>query len=151
MVDQLPAAPSDESPYGDALREEMSKLGGKSIPEIAVVLNERREEKENLEKALKDTNLCLEAATRVLLNEMETQQVDSIKTAGYSYSRSPEPYPQTTDREALRAWALAEMPDNLALPFQTLRALTKQRLEDGDALPPGVEAFIKWGISRRKA
>jgi hypothetical protein len=66
-------------------------------------------------------------------------------------SRAEEPYPQVVDKAALLAWASEESPEIVGVQWNTLKATVKAALEDAQALPPGVDVFMKSTIrSTRK-
>lgn len=147
---QYPALPADPT-HAEALAVAAEAWAGKPLADVAEAYNEAREIKESLEEDLSKQNVTVEALLRVLTDALEAAGLTSIRTDRYSFSTSPEPYPSVIDRPALRAWSQVHMPDSLALPWQTLASVTKAALESGEAIPPGVEVFIKTKLTRRKA
>lgn len=97
--------------------------------------------------------LEIEAITRVLGDKMDDAGLESVVMAGYRWSPTYEPHPHVTDRLALRTWADTHMPDNLALPWQTLRSVVREALDPqaGDfELPPGVGVYVKRSFRRTR-
>lgn len=149
LAGSLPTLPS-EATYSDAVRNQVDALRGQSLSDLTASFNALREEKMRVEAELSEINCRLEAVTRVIDETMDLQDMESVVMHGYRWTRSPEPYAKVADRQATLAWAMQEMPDALSLPYQTLAATTKARLEAGEPPPPGVDVYLRPKISRRK-
>ncbi len=149
LKDQFPALPMAPA-YGDVLTAQMEAFRAMPMAQVAEEYNDLAEELAEREQEVKELKLKLEAAERVLDQQMEATGLDSAVIAGYRWTPKVEPYPLVTDKSVLRDWVDSHMPDNLALPFQTLRSVVKDALEAGDQLPPGVDVFLKRSFSRTK-
>lgn len=110
--------------------------------------------KEELEGLVKARNLELAAVEQLLIDAYEAEDLSSLKLAdGASVSTQVEPYVVVQDKAALRDWLAAsghkELLDTLVPTWQTLNALLKERLAEGEEPPPGTSAFLKHKIVLR--
>lgn len=110
-----------------------------------------RREKAALEIDLSLLETQIAAYSYLFVQRMEEDDVTALPfTDGVSLGSSVEPYPNVKDREALYKWIKESgQEDLLTLNYQTLASITKQRLIDGESLPPGVEVFMKDKLSAR--
>jgi hypothetical protein len=104
-----------------------------------------RRQEEELEEKLKEVNLSKTAYEQLLDEQFEAEGITSTKlTDGTSVRTQPEPYAVVKDRDAFRRWCIANGYENsLQLPWQTANAILKERLEGGEEMPTGLDAFIK--------
>lgn len=91
------------------------------------------------------------AYTYLFVQRMEEDDVTALPfTDGVQLGSSVEPYPNVKDRTALNAWIKETGQEEiLTLNYQTLASIVKQRLVDGESLPPGVEVFMKDKLTTR--
>ena len=129
-----------------------SPAGKRQAVALAEAYRQCRLVKDALDKATADTELLLEAYTKLLVDQYEVEGVMSLKlVTGESISDQPEPYAQVEDRDAFRQWCLDNgLERSLMLPWQTTNALTKDRLLNGLSEPDGVKAFVKHKMVLRK-
>jgi hypothetical protein len=151
----LEAPPQDPS-YQDQINVEKTKIQdeiGTGIGALGENYNKHRAEKDRLNDLLGKENLRLEALTQLILKKMEDDGVTMVRLAdGSSLSMKDEPYSQVSDRTAFLTWVKENgLEDLLTVHFQTMNALVKERLLNGEELPVGVKAFLKSSITRRKA
>ncbi len=149
LKDQFPTLPPDVK-YGEALALQMEAIREFDLAEVAEVYNDLEEELTERKQDVKELEMKIEAATRVMTDYMEAAGLESAVIAGYRWTPTPEPYPTVKDRVAFRGWCDEHMPNNLALPSSTVRSVVKAALEDGNPLPPGIEVFLKGKFSRTK-
>lgn len=142
----LPTDPTRE----DALNARLDELKDLPIAQLAELYNIADDEKESISKREKEINFKLEALTRAITARLEADETESVVTNGYRWTPKPDPYAQVVDKPTFLNWALKEMRDNMQLPWQTLNAIVKERLETGAELPPGTDVFLKRGIHRTK-
>src|SRR5688572_20066949 len=113
-----------------------------------------RDEKEEIQAALYDVNLRLEATTQLMADQFENEGIASLKTdSGRSISVYLEPHPQVVDKEAFRRWCDAD-PDlrlKMMLWPATTAKLVKDRLLEGEPEPPGVTTFAMTNVMMRNA
>lgn len=141
----------DGQSRGELFLERLAALRGRPLDMLTSEYNELAERKATLNAELKEINQDLDVYERTIDDTLETQNLESVVANGYRWTRSPEPYPSVTDKQAVREWALEAMPDALTVQPQTLKAVAKSRLENGEAPPPGVGVWLKNAISRRRA
>lgn len=136
-----------------AVREERTKLVGKTLPEVVAAYVEARDEKDALNLLLTECNAKVEAYRRAVCDGMEEAGIAAVTLeTGESLDSSPEPYAQVTDRDALRQWAIDNgYMNSLQLPWQTLNAIVKDKLLAGEPEPPGVTAFLKTKLRLRRS
>lgn len=142
----FPALPRDE-----AIAEAAEALLSRGSSEVVRELVARKLRLAQIEDERKGAQAELEIAEAALLRFFERSDVDRIDHAGMVLSRAEEPYPQVVDKAALLAWASEESPEIVGVQWNTLKATVKAALEDAQALPPGVDVFMKSTIrSTRK-
>lgn len=75
-----------------------------------------------------------------VLERMEAEEVDGLKTGGTTFSPVEQVYATVQDRSEFVAWAKATDPELVADKERgsLLNALVRQRLDDGEELPPGI-------------
>lgn len=122
--------------------------------ELEAFYNATRDVIEKLAEKVAIATLELEAATRLFVDRFEDAGVTSMKfDDGYTISISDEPYPTVRDRVAFRAWVKKKkMEDMLTMNYMTMSTLIKERLSGmvKEALPNGVDIYMKTKLSRRK-
>jgi hypothetical protein len=108
-------------------------------------------EKKDLEEELSRKEVSLKALSQMMVEKMEGEDLHSFKTPeGTIYLRSSV-YPKVTDKQSVITWI--EETGNLQLlgvQHQSLKALCKELLEEGKALPDGVDAFIDVNVGYRR-
>lgn len=150
---QFPLLPADPQ-YGDVLHAKITARASRTIPELIAEHEQLEARIAEEEGVLQDARATLEAVLRVLTDQMEALGLDSFTANGRIWTPGVEPHPIVKDRDQLRRWAQDVMPDAIPepqLPWNTLKAVTKERLEQGETLPPGVDVYLKPKFSRRKA
>lgn len=89
-----------------------------------------------------DINLMIEAYEQLAYDQYQAEGVTSLKLSnGDSVSYHEEPRATIKDRDLLRKWVMeAGMERSLQIPWQTINAITKERLLAGLPEPDGVVA-----------
>ena len=123
----------------DELKQNLTK------EQIARNLAATRDELDALEDQVSDLQRQRAQYELALAEVMEDGGEAMFKLdSGASFSVQVEPYAKVADRDVLRDWLISNgFLEQLALPWQTLNSVAKQRLEDGEEPPPGVELFLK--------
>ncbi len=104
----------------------------------------QRKLKDEVEALLKDVNLRLTAITQMLDEKFDEQGLDAVRIDGRLVSVSRKPYPIVTDPEAYLKWVIRKgLKNKLSVHWQTTRAIVTERLENGEAPPPGVEVYLQ--------
>jgi hypothetical protein len=111
-----------------------------------------RKMKEVFETQEKETNILIESVKDLCVTQFEMEGTSLMRLdTGESVAVQYEPYAKVKDRDALRAWAMQSgLERSLMLPWQTLNALTKERLLKGEPEPAGVEAYASTKLVLRK-
>jgi hypothetical protein len=112
--------------------------------ELARVYRDLRAVKDMLEGHVSNVNLLIESHAQMMAEQFEVEGTKSLTlddAKGGTVRVQWEPQAKVVDRDAFRQWCLDEgLERQLMLPWQTTNMLTKQRLLDGEAEPPGVTA-----------
>lgn len=105
-------------------------------------------EKDDAEEKLKEINLRLEATSQLMSEQFEVEGVSSLKLDnGRGVSIYYEPYAYLENKDAFRQWCIDnQLIGSMSLPWQTMNAITKERLLAGDPEPPGVKVYAKTKI-----
>lgn len=116
-----------------------------SPAEIAFEVVSLRAEKSSKESELSDINLQLEARHQLLIDIYDEAGVETLKlSSGHSVRTQVEPSAVVKDKEVYRKWCVKNgYSELMSLPWQTTNSLTKERLEDGNPEPDGVEIFSR--------
>jgi hypothetical protein len=127
--------------------------GQHRVSTLARVWRWMRAVKDTFEAQEKETNLLLEAYKQLLIDHAENEDVSSVRlTTGELIGVQWEPHAVVVDRDKLREWVkIVGLERELQLPWQTLNALTKERLLKGELEPDGVEAKANAKLVLRKS
>jgi len=113
-------------------------------------MNELFEEAATLAKLEKATRALAKEAEAKLMERMEMEETDSITSGGKQYTKTTTNYGVVQDAVAFHEWAashderlLKTKPDG-----ELLNQLVRERLDNGEALPPGVGFYPKEYISK---
>lgn len=101
----------------------------------------------------KEATAALAAFESECFEEMDASDVDSMKTYGHVFVRVTKDYAQVQDRDAFVEWAKENEPELVQDKERKveLDKLVREKLDNGEALPPGVGFYTKHTISVRKA
>jgi hypothetical protein len=158
VIDTLPRFPGTEPSYMEKVNGERAKIVELNPVEsrdgawLATQWTRLRAQKDEIEEVLSKINVSLEAHMGLIVDAYENAGVTSMRIVnGPSVSMQLEPYAQVVDRDANREWAMRNgLERSLALPWQTLNALSKDRLLQGEEPPPGVKMWSKPKLVMRK-
>jgi hypothetical protein len=156
LKDKYPPRIDGDTDFLEKVREARTANAASTLPELITTFAAARDEKKQHEETIKKLNVLLEALGQLLLEQLEAQDLISIRTdAGQLLTVTTTPYASVVDRGLLEAYL--EKNEDLQYLYtvhpSSLNALVKGLLEEGrDAeMPPGVGVFLKSGISIRKA
>ncbi|HEY1645797.1 MAG TPA: hypothetical protein VGF75_05510 [Candidatus Saccharimonadales bacterium] len=138
----------------DEIKAELLKQEvGISIRTLGMVYASARLEKKRLEALEKAQNLIIAATEQELIEMMESQDFTSVKIdGGMAISIKDDIYCTVKDRPAFLSWiGENDMEDLLSVNYQTMSAMAKGRLIEGEPLPTGIETYFKQGITLRGA
>lgn len=111
---------------------------------------------DELRTSAAEAKLDYDRAHQALWDRMDATGVDGMKIDGMTYSKNKQkPYSTVQDKDALYRWAVEEgnMPE-LFDPQprgELLNETVRQRLDNGEAMPPGVGWYPKHTVSQRKS
>jgi hypothetical protein len=130
-----------DAPSGDGAMR-VRDLANTDLKDLYVAARKR---KDNIQSELSVVQTQIDALETLFHNRMEEDDVTSLPfTDGTTLRTSIEPYASVKDKEALHGWIRAtEQEELLTLSWQTLNSITKQRLLEGESVPPGVDVYIK--------
>ena len=118
----------------------------------ARTLRNLRETEREQKTAYEETKAEREQIERSLIARLEVEETDSLRVDGVLFSPTKTAYGQIQDRELFVEWAqthgdteLVEVRERKAL----LHELVREKLDNGEALPPGVGFYVKEYISQR--
>ena len=147
---------STEPEYQDKVNEEKKRVrdGLAEVDQpinfktLATVLIAARKEKKALEDLIKASNLTIEAVTQELVEIMEALSFNMLKLdGGVSISIKDDVYVTVKDKEQWHQWVRDnELHDLFTVNYQTMSSLVKNKLVDGEDIPPGVDTYFKQGI-----
>jgi hypothetical protein len=102
-------------------------------------------QKNNTEATIKEMNTQLEALSQLIVERLETGELESIELAnGIKVGIKDEPYTSIDDQKKFYAWIKkTKQTGLLKINFQTLNAMTKDMIISGKKVPPGTKTFIK--------
>jgi hypothetical protein len=148
IIDNLPTWQNEEPSYQakiDAKKREVYTEIGEALSSSALanLYKQAREEKEIAEKVLYDVNLELAAISQMLIDRYEIDGITKTTLdTGESVAIQYEPYAVVEDKEAIWNWCKANGYEReMHLSWQTLNAITKDRLLQGQPEPDGVRAY----------
>lgn len=124
-----------------------------TVTEDCQSLRELREKRDAAKSEYDDLKESYDLAERDLLERMELEEVDGHKTDGINFVPVKTTYGQVQDREEFVAWAedhdegLIEMRERKS----NLNELVRERLDNGEPLPPGLGFYVKEYVSQRAA
>lgn len=124
-----------------------------TLSQELIALRKRRAEYDRKRKSAEAAEDVFKKAQARLYERMEAESVQSMKVDGTLFVRSETAYATTQDREAFVEWAenhdsgLIEMKERAAL----LNQLIREKLDNGEELPPGVGYYVRQVVSQRAA
>jgi hypothetical protein len=153
-----PKVPFEATAF-EKMREVLDAIDGESEMRVRDLTNtelkdlyvEARRAKDALDVQVSLLETQIAAYTYLFVQRMEEDDVTALPfTDGVQLGSSVEPYPNVKDREALYKWIKdSGQEELLTLNYQTLASITKQRLLEGEPIPPGVEVFMKDKLTAR--
>jgi hypothetical protein len=117
-------------------------------------IKELREVKANLKQELDTVNGELEELNVKVTDFFESHRIQSLKIEGLgNFYLNRALYPAIEDKEVCYNWLKKTGDYELLLSFNTnkFKAYYKERLENGQELPDGVNQFFKTDVRLRKA
>jgi len=122
-----------------------------SSANFGFVLVEAKKEKARLEELIKEQNLTIEACTQMLVERMEAEDYTSLKlNGGISLTIKDDVYANVSDKIKFYSWIRETGQEDLfSVHYQTMAALAKNALIEGNEVPPGISTYFKQSITVR--
>ncbi len=112
---------------------------------LAAQYAELRRQKDEIEEALSDVQVDLDAITQMMEEQFDVEGIDSLRLDGGDKVRlEPGIYPKVVDPEKFRQWCLADadLSKQMVLHPSRAQSLIRKMLLAGEAEPPGTEAVV---------
>lgn len=124
-----------------------------TIEERAKDLRAKKQDYEAKKEAADIAKLEFKMAQSELLEYMDANDIEGVKTDGVNFVPTKTFYGQITDRRAFVEWA-QENDDELLEPKERksiLNERVRQLLDDGEEFPPGMSFRVEEYISQRSS
>ena len=135
------------------MKKEVVDSPPRALVTLASKFDQAEKEADRLEELLKKAKETRRSAEKKLVEEMVTQDVESMRVTGLGLIRRQVcVYANVTDREALNTWikrrkSLAGM-FTITVNGSKLKAFVRELLENGKPAPPGCEPYLQTEIRR---
>jgi hypothetical protein len=148
---ELETFPQDQS-WQSRIDQQKFKYNNANLGALGERYNQERERKEKLEKELGEVNTELEALSQLMLSKMEDEGMMNVKLAdGSTIYINDRPYCQVHSQDLFLKWIKETgREDLLSVHYQRMNSLVSELLIEGQPAPPGVKAFLKSSLGRRK-
>lgn len=122
-----------------------------NVKTMGVVYKNARNEKDRLEDLIKAQNLIIEAMNQELVELLEASDFTQVKLgSGVSLNIKDDVYVTVKNRQEFLAWIdEEELTDLLTVNYKTMESLVKNRIIDGQEVPPGIDTYFKQSIQMR--
>lgn len=100
---------------------------------------------EDIDERESKLHLILDAVNQLIVEQYEVESTKSLTLEnGDGVAVQHEPYTQTTDRDAVREWAIKTgLERSLTLPWQALNTHVKELMLLGEPAPPGTKVWAR--------
>jgi hypothetical protein len=148
---ELDPAPQDQT-WQQRINVKKSKFNGVGLGALGEAYNKKREQKERLEEDLGDVNTELEALSQLMLSKMEDDGLQNVRLAdGSTIYINDRPYCQVQSQEDFLRWIReTQREELLSVHYQKMNSLVSELLIEGQPPPPGIKAFLKTSLGRRR-
>lgn len=136
----------------DEIKQNLKDEGlNPSASNLGLILVKARLEKDRLEDLVKAQNLIIEAMQQELVDLLESQDFTSLKLGnGVSISIKDDVYVTVKDKQVFHTWVReSNLEDLFSVNYQTMSSMVKNKLIDGEELPPGIDTYFKQSIMVR--
>lgn len=149
---KLPAFEPEAAPdFRQRVEDAKGAYVGMDAAEMARAYAILKEKKEQLELEAKSHNAEIEALNQLLVEQFETRGLHSLQTTtGKTIYLQIEPYSSVEDRDKLLAYIKKhKLSQLLTVAWQSMNAINRERLENGESTMPGTKAYLKTQIRVR--
>lgn len=147
LMESRPVYQGHEPKYQDRVEEVKKGIRAQQLSPsiIAQTVATLREKKAQWEEQLATVQLHLEAHHQMLIDIFDEAGLDSLKLkSGQSVRTQIEPYASVKDKVVFKEWCHTHgYSDLMTLPWQTTNSITKDRLQEGEPEPDGVEVYAR--------
>lgn len=136
------------------LTKELGKDGKPPTPhDIGLLYDTLRLQEEELKEAMSINDTDQQALERMLIDWMEDNGVNSVRLSnGVSLFLQDSVYPGMENQAEFYKWVKDTNQESLfTVNWQTMKSTVSNMLVEGKPVPPGIKAYKKAGINRRKA
>lgn len=122
-----------------------------TIQQDAKELRSLRKVAEDLDRNAKAAKEKATDAENLFFERMRTEDVESIKVQGTLFVPAETVYGQVQDSSEFVAWAEENSPELVEVKARKalVNELIRERLDTGEALPPGLGFYVKQYVSQR--
>ncbi len=117
-----------------------------SIQMLCLEFAKRQQNKKSLKKALKLTQIEIDALSQMIVEGFENDSLKKIEVSIGTVSLADKPFPKVVDQTIVNQWFIANgMVDMLktAVAWGTLKKMSNDRLKKGSEYIPGTAVFMK--------
>ncbi len=152
LRDTLDPMPQDQT-WQTRINVRKSHYNGLNVAKLGEEYNKVRAQKEKLKAELEQVNTEEEALQQLIISGLEESGFDKVVlTDGTSLSLQDTPFSQIQNRESFLNWIRQSGKEHLlTVNYQTMNSMVKELLLAGQPTPPGVKAFIKTSLYRRRS
>lgn len=136
---------SDKPKWLEKVEEAKASFIGLDKKELARAFTITRREKKKAEAEVSSCSATMEALSQLLVENLEAEEIQKIKLdSGETVYLQDEPYATITDRPSVIEWLKKhKMGALLTVHFKTYNSIIKERIENGEEIPPGTKIFLK--------
>lgn len=121
----------------------------KNIGDLSKALYNIRAEEDRINALKSDVYQRREVAEKLIIDKLEEQNLDSIKTEVGTISKKVKLYPRVTDMDALKEWVVQTGRLDI-LTKHVSKGVFSEILESTGAFPDGMDAYDKATITFRR-
>jgi hypothetical protein len=121
-----------------------------NIGDLSKALYDIRAKEDEINALKSDIYQRREVAEKLIIEKLEEQNIDSIKTDVGTISKKVKLYPRVTDMDALRDWVVQTGRLDI-LTKHVSRGVFAEIFEDTGAYPDGMDAYDKATITFRRS
>lgn len=147
---------SSEPEYQDRVNAERERIKGilkensrpLSAASYADFLIMAKLEKARLEALVKEQSLTIEAMSQELIDRLEGDSITALRlVGGIALSIKDDVYCSVFNKVEFHNWIREQhLEDLFTVHYQTMSAMTKQKLQAGEPIPPGIEPYFRQSI-----
>jgi hypothetical protein len=122
-----------------------------TLSQDAVALRAKRYQRDKAKEKYDGYKAETDRLEAELFDRMENEDVGGIKVGANNFVRVATTYGSINDRSAFVAWAETEMPELVETKERKalVNEIVRERIDSGEALPPGTTFYVKQYISQR--